>query len=543
MDWGPFPELAAELAITAPVGTRGHLGWLWGLKEAEDPWRAFVQTLPWPSWLGGAAGTLAPSALSPGGDLTSTLPLDLPRLPLLLIRCRAWLSIQVIEYLGRLFAPLWEDIPAEFTAVSIKAVAWTLYAYTLDTCGPHAVVSRPLLPTRTGQVALPAAPLSLAPYILDRDFLLGDALCLHLHVERLAMTLRERLPRRAIPCPTERKPGGLRTASFLETYAAAVSPDAPRVAADWRRAMEPLIDNSPITLTAYLDLLGPRLQAPALEGLIHFSSSSGTRETRQWPRDLWYSHLARSLHAAIISEPPVLEKLLRAEDQLERLKARPSWWSRWWCWLSRGRWGRGASWRVKRAEQRCQKLRKDRVREYRARLVGVASLFASQGTEPTGMLYVHVRLLDLLVRHVAACSMPVMLQEWRAMSRTALPFARIELFREDGACFDAFQHTLIGEKLSRAVKNLGNQSKEEIRTALVNLLELPEDLEPKALARGAGVPEGSARALVTRFVEQPIALPLRYPNHQGPSPRELLAESWLASLLSPLMGETVSRVN
>jgi hypothetical protein len=461
-----------------------------------------------------------------------------------LVECYAWLSALATDYLARLYAPFWNDLPAQLACVSWRALDWALLAWELDGDGATTIT----------QHSLPPA--------LGAGALLGDALCLHLHIETLVASLPARLAMRPRPNPPYRRPGGLRTSQFLSIYSGLSSPDAPRGAAAWLAALNSLIRSSPLTRAVYADLVGfdtppagrssvgePRPQlwawlADLPVGIETDLPSTGTL----WGNQLWYSHLARSLLGALISQPAAFDALLAAEERLRQLEGR-----------SRGRsevaqpWPTSASADLEAIRRQCDELRHRWAAHIAERLAAVgATLRATQGA--AGMPYVHLRLLDMLVRHVTTASMHGMLGEWHKVDPAALPRPG-DLFDTGGACFRTLQQLLLGQTLAELVELLDNDHRYMLRSGLQNLLNPAGRPAAEDLAAQASVPEEWAGYLIARFFDGPMELPLidrsrpktepprPLLNREGPSPARLLADEWLDVLLRHLPLQSVTQIS
>jgi hypothetical protein len=214
--------------------------------------------------------------------------------------CHSWVCSQVAAWVTPLFAPMWRELPTEITVVSGKSLAWTMCACALVKDGPTGLRRRSSnLDIMSGQKLAKGDPL-------------GDFVLLHLLIERLVAYAGSRLRLEPIGMDESRRTGGLRTQSFLEFYPALAAPQAPGRVDDWRRMIDRLIDHSPVTRLVYADLVtrGQTIEDATLladhdnSDFMPLMIAPQPAVPRFW-RNLWLSHLARSLAAAMLSEPLV----------------------------------------------------------------------------------------------------------------------------------------------------------------------------------------------------------------------------------------------
>ncbi len=554
--WGPVAELSRALDALAPAPRRWpaeaeELGGLWGL--------------PGPDWPPALPPVRRRPELTVWQRLAASLrdrwpfPPRRPRrlgrreLAALLARCHGWLGGRILARLTPLFAPFWDAVPATAVAVSQKGLAWTLAAFALDRRGPAALERDPqMLPVR---------------YRLTGEDPLGDFLCLHLHFERLVEKACAEVGTELPADAGDRQPGGLRRAGILCAYRALDAADGGR-AREWQRAIRWLVAASPLTRLVYFDVLaadpaadeaGPNAVEPEPTASSAFGGLVRLGPERETWHELWISHLGRSLVGGWRSPPPSHERWVDAHLELERRRRAAE------RWVRRGAfWGRqrrvGDHSGFHKAQWHEGQVRGRMRRESLERLVFLARLFVPPPGDGRGegarqaLSLLHLRALDMLVRHLVNRASAEMKSRWRSSGRAQQPsaLARDDLFLEGGVCFEAFVQLMFGCDLDE-VRRRGSadpaghrpgdagyprrlpQLGEPLADLLSPLLAENDDGNGSAATAGAaaGVSEQAVRELLRRFVDSGVELPLPPPHHDGHPPAVICAE-WYRLLLANL---------
>jgi hypothetical protein len=525
IDWGPFDHLARLLEAAAPPES----AFPWAVPVGRGVWQAYLcapdpeaETLWPPGLVAPRVVATPPVKVRPCWQFWRRRPRERPRpnpgtrreVGEALVACYGWLAGRALQRVLPAWAPFLsqDELPSDLGIVSERAVAWTLYARALDVGGPAA------LPAAKD---VPAPGACLTP---------GDGLCLNLWVEELVQGLPAQL---GLPVPAQAiVPGGLRREECVQGFLALRGAGSPQAAA-WLAALGRLVAASPLTQLVYGDVIGDVIEGvcapPVYAALV---APAGC----DWWHDLWYSVLARSLLGALASPPCGHAAWVVAGGQLARLEAAPPINRRQHADLARGYWD----------------LTQKRWTEYQARLLRLGALFRSPETQqgkPGPLAYLHVRLLDMLVRRVVSEAVPD-LQKMRQqrLSQGALPSASGLLEPEAGPAFTALGRLLCGEPLTQFVTCSSESDPRAALEALVTLLDRPAGLDsahlvetqhlPEAkafkivsekLAEVGHVPEFWAGKLLARFSQEP--LPLAEPAQPGLAPARLLADSWLPLVL------------
>lgn len=557
MDWQPIAKLAQQLSQTSQSMNAGALPWNHAVIHAEGVWQAYAhqQSAAWPPSL--RLPRPNPPAPSPPPVVPARQPfwkrifrfwqrprsapapiiltppiMQPPALATSLTACYTSLNAQILQQATQWFSPYWTELPAELAVVSECAVIWTLYAWALQGKQTDVILQEPFLPATKYAVAVDSRP--------------GDAFCLHINLEQTMQSLiSEWQIQQNIPT-IQLRPGGLRTESFLRTHAALSSPHAPPEAQAWYKAVDRLIEGSPLTQLVYVDLVSsyrlPDACADVVRMRLPATANQDIGRKEEW-RDLWYAQLARCLLGALLSEAPVFAELQEAERLLHHIESR----------LQEPYQQRNSKQRrtmdkintkLSETRQQCDVLRRKRATQYLQRLERVSSLFQDvQGNRRC--TYLQTRLLDMLLRHVVTQAMPTMVDEWRRLDPETNPWAHTELFNEGGACFNTFIATLFGNASFDAFLSLLTQEqKQSLRRNLEILFDLPRPDDLPQWASEAGVRENAATRGWALFSGEPVGgipLPLPAPNDLAPAPQSLLAD-WLPLLLNRLPQASVTVV-
>jgi hypothetical protein len=558
MDWQPIAKLAQQLSQTSQSMNAGALPWNHAVIHAEGVWQAYAhqQSAAWPPslWL---PRPNPPRPVVPARQpfwkrifrfwqrpRSAPAPLILappimqpPALATSLTACYTSLSAQILQQTTQWFSPYWTELPAELAVVSERAVIWALYAWALQGKQTDAILQDPFLPATKYAVAVDSRP--------------GDAFCLHINLEQIMQSLLSEWQIRQNTPTIQLRPGGLRTESFLHAYAALSSPHAPPEAQVWRKAVDRLIEGSPLTQLVYVDLVGghrlPAACADVVRMRLHETADQDLlRRQEEW-RNLWYAQLARCLLGALLNEAPVCAELQEAEQRLRSLESlartKPQEPRRQRNAKQRGFIG-DINAKLPELRQQCHALRRKRATQYLERVERISSLFQdAQGNRRC--TYLQMRLLDMLLRHVVTQAMPAMLEEWRRLDPETKPWARTELFNAGGACFNTLTATLLGyAAFDDFLSLLAQEQKQSLRRNLEILLDLPQPTDLLQRASEAGVGENAAARGWARFSGEPVGgipLPLPAPNDLAPAPQALL-DDWLPLLLNRLPQASVTVV-
>jgi hypothetical protein len=489
--WGPFPELARQLGGAAPGLERAEdLGGLWGL-----PIPGWPATLPVPRPQPRPPASfreLASQSLRWLLHLRSAAarPIDPEELTRLLLRCHLWLGLRNLRSIAPLFGPGAEDLPAGVFTVSPKALAWTLLAMDFAERGR----------------GTPLPPARYAPGAGDPP---GDALSLHLHVEDLVERAASRLRISPSPAPPWRQPGGLRKASFLRAYPLLEQLRRGPMGS-WKQAIDAFIAASPLTQLVYLDILG-KLPAPELlDGLLRpgrpTPTAPGFDPEVGW-RELWLSLLARSLAGAVLSPPP-LEERWRAAEARER--------------------GPAATVKPSAEAESAAALRSQLEEQYLQRLALLAGLVRpAADSGRAAPVYFHLRMLDMLVRHLVTASGEAMEEQWHSSGESSGRRRTFNALLGEGAApGKALATALLG---AREKPPSGQDWKGHLDAFLS-----PEVPGLEEMARQTGVARSSAGWLIERWSDdegQAVELPFSPLYSQGWSPATL-TETWKAQLVT-----------
>lgn len=331
--------------------------------------------------------------------------------------------------------------------------------------------------------------------------------------------------------------------------------DDPRMAdraRRWSAIVREFASNSPLTQLVYGDLFWTEATWPEIRAIPAPTLAANIRplvalapEQLSW-RELWLSHLARSLVGVVTSPSPAHERHRRKQAQ---------------C-AAREREGRQAAGGRRYDPSRDAELQQ-LIRERNAlaeagryqRLARLARLNAiwlpQEAVEaPT---YVQLRFLDMLVRHLATRSMDQLHEQWAQMAGQGSA-GRVEserlgdvLLSETSGLRAAFEETLLGQPVQVWGQSLAQAAggREWLAGQLEMLLDPP--LDPPAnversaawtaaahrLAPVAGVPDRAARELVHGFCEDGIEVTFQ-PRHPQTFPPARLLRDWMLPMLSAL---------
>lgn len=452
--------------------------------------------------------------------------------------CHAWLARSNLRALAPKFLPFWRDLPWPLLDISHQGVVWALGVYTFQTGGPQTIEQMaPLLQTTGGR---PTA---------------GDLISLHLLLENLVCGLAERF---RLELPTvfgQRRMGGLRSERFIGSYLALGQTPERSHAANCFRQVHRLIALSQLTQLIYLDVIrGSLLDAqpdpellPKLSGLAESPQQEGVQQKTALWRELWLSHLARSLLAACFGPPPSFDIWQVAEQQRERIEDEVR------AMLMRKRRRQlttvmsAAAPRidqeisqhpqVQAARAKCVDLKEAMRQEHLERWETVAAWFS-------GGEYFKLRFLDMMARQIVSEETPRMRERWPRLVREREgflpPMPREVFFLEgnDGFCFQAFEALLLGaQEETKRRKVPPDNEHGRCRDAWTGLL--PAGLNETEISRQAGVTEWAAGRLVSRYDRGHVALP--FPDERGDAPAQLFAE-WFQTMLDRLPATETTNV-
>jgi len=531
-DWGPFPDLAAMLGRMGPAWARHPARWarmceqfggFWGLYAPEILGRGAIAppnpapAVEWSLWQGliaffrrlmGRSGP-RPAAQS-GRDFA---PADVAKV---LVHCHCWLGQRILEWASPLFVAPWKQSPRQMVAlaaVSQKAIAWTLLAWAFDRHG-----ERVLVPLEGGDLLPPR-------YRLDDDSLFGDCLSLHIHIER-ALAKIARPAEQGEPHSLYR-PGGLRKEAFWRTYMALRENVYPGLQ-DWGVGLNRLVAGSPLTQLLYADLFDTAPSRVTIRPL-----ACPTADPVAWDHwhHMWISHLASSLVAVILSPSPFGHKRRRLEAENRRLQAdHPTPEMR-----------RRQQEVARELEQVMQRIFTHHV----SRIRFLGSLFEDRRR----IAYLHVRTLDMLIRHVFSRSRPMMRQQWLRVRQDPDAPRPHSLFigdgrgrAEPGVCYVDFLQAVLGcaspEELLQYPNRLEGHGdgtidllRNDVRVLLSPWLQETRDFTSTP-----------ADDLNRRFNDVGIEQPCPFPDDFGLPPRPIVG-AWQASILTAWGGTTTDQTD
>lgn len=545
-DSGPIPRLVKLLALAA--SKPGASSWSQAVESAGGLWEASVigrgddfwpaelrqAGYRWTEWAGIFRAMVA--NLRQIGD--STRRWDGAQWFETLTDCHAWLARGNLHALAPKFLPFWRDLPWPLLDISYQGVVWALGVYTFQTLGPQTIERMaPLLQTTGGR---PTA---------------GDLISLHLLLENLVCGLAERFRLKLPTVFGQRRMGGLRSERFIGSYLALGQAPEGSPAANCFRQMHRLIALSQLTQLVYLDVIRRSLLdaqpdrdlLPRLNGLTESAQQEGVQQKTALWRELWLSHLARSLLAACFGPPPSFEIWQTAEQQSEQIEAEVR------AKLMRKRRHQVTTVMsaaaasisqevsqhplVQAARAKCDTLKEAMRQESLERWETVAAWFS-------GCEYFKLRFLDMMARQVASDEAPRMKERWPGLIRENVeplpPIPRLIFFLEgnDGFCFQAFETLLLGaQEETKRRKSPPDNEHGRCRDAWTGLL--PAGLNEAEISRQAGVTEWAARRLVSRYDRGYVALP--FPDERGDAPAQIFAE-WFQTMFNRLPATETTNV-
>ena len=543
LDSGPIPRLVKLLALAA--SKPGALGWSQAVESAGGLWEASVigrRDDFWPAELRRAgyrwtewAGIFREmfTNLRQMGDPTRRW--DGAQWFETLTDCHAWLARGALRALAPKFLPFWRDLPWSLLDISHQGVVWALEVYTFQTWGPQTIERmEPLLRTTGGR---PTA---------------GDLISLHFLLENLVCDLAERFRLKPPTVSDRRRMGGLRSERFIDSYLALGQAPEGSLAANYFRRMHRLIALSQLTQLVYLDVIYRSLLdaqpdsdlLPKLNGLTESAQQEGARQKAALWRELWLSHLARSLLAACHGPSPSFEVWQAAELERERIEAEVR------ARLMRKRRRRvetimsaaapsidqevSRNPLVREIRAECGELKEEMRQEHLERWETVAAWFS-------GCEYFKLRFLDMMARQIASDEAPRMKERWpHIRHRFPPPLPREDFFREgeDGFCFQTFEDLLFGaQEEARRRKNLPSNESGRYRNAWAGLL--PVSMNEAEISRQTGVTGPAARRVVSRFERGHVVLP--FPDERGDAPAQIFAD-WIETLLNRLPADETKNV-
>ena len=529
-NWGPIADLASLLASSVAVWHKHPEFWLttaerfsglWGLYSSEcwiryDPTHAEV-SLPNPSFWRQLSFLFWRLWHREHKFPTHPQLPDPDALAKTLVRCHSWLADMLMRHTARLFMPPCDRPPYELCMVSQKAIAWALIVYVCDTMGPGMLVSD------NNFVILPKQ------YHLTEQDLVGDHLALHTLIEVLAQRVFSGAEN--VSSTHTFLLGGLRTQAFLESYCGLAN-DITEEVDPWRNALDKLIRHSPLTQLVYLDILDLPLNPQLARGLARPRKS----ETETLWYDVWVSQLARSLIGVLKSLAHAARQRALLDTEISRLEAQLSLDG-----VKSASWNFGLTSQLKYLTNRRKKLNDCVLPHYLSRIGFWADLFQHNPWAS----YLHIRMLDMLVRDIFAGSVGAMRRQWRNFGcgdeghRAHLCFIRDRITphkqKEHGVCYLKFVRQLfhcdwIEDLDSYAVKiaEFQNYTCSQLQDQIKILLE-------PALTHRVNSSNRFKDLIASFSGKQPhgIRLPCRYPDDRALPPSEIL-KHWSNALFNRL---------
>ncbi len=531
-EWGPLDQLAVMLTRTMPRGESGaltgvaeHWGGLWGMAARDI-------------WPGDLLPPLSPPKRSFFERILGAGVADWPNCEALgdvMSEAHAWLGQENCRWilphvqpfmLARPSRPLARRDQNIFTVISStsqKALGWALLTCDIARRGPQFVR---LLNEKTKH----ASPLE-SRYTLQEGDALGDLLALHVCIERLVSAAAvQRLVSNwlkevslAPHVCAERRPGGFRSSRFLRIYPwlAAMSQGSVQAQA-WYRTLNLLIACSPLTQWVYFDVIPGPISSGVSSSLTRLGSPPAA-----W-REIWLSQLSRSFLGALLSPPPAHEAAIYHRARLQKLEAR-----------------RGP----RASASRAQRQSNDDLAQQRRRLAGLESAIPGQHLDrltmssdvlglrknETASPYLHMRILDMLVRHLVISQTGAM-QDRHSQTPPHLrigPTPWAYLFDDTSPCFQAFLTAVFrldSQTLNRQYRSHLAAVRQWVqRMFLVPQASIRDQQQQMQLiaemVKQEGVSEDSARRLLQRFCDgQHDGVTLPPPNDRGDAPQEILSD-------------------
>lgn len=531
MNWGPLPKFTHQLAQLGPGLKRGRSVWFVAVEQIDHLWDEYVFLHP----------SLWPAALPPLPTAESTEKFGLVRFllkfskrgattppnqrtnhestisPIIytLMECQVWLVNRSVNILSHLFLPLASEPPGkqnkshwiDLTLVSKQAVKWALYLYALDQYGISSVHRYHFHPKDDDQGTQ------------------ADLIALHLLIEDFVAAIPKRI-NRFTPSECKRTLGGLRTHSFLTNY-----PHIRIHAPAWEQALDPFIAQSHLTQLVYADLIFSG--DPQWFTLTHFADGN-----RAW-RDLWYTHLARSLLGALLSKPINWELCDSAQQKLNQIdEAATRWANKEPFFFFQKPHNKEHYPGLQAARRHYRQCREELTIQYTQRIAQVARAF--QQASPN-LIYLQIRLIDILLRHIVTLATPAMHQEWRNICQKEVsPRPGVDLFEPTRIAYQTFENILFGRRLSEARSLLEPEQVAILREHCQQLLNMPNNWNDLILSEKTGVNSNAAEGLAARFGRVGIRLPMGEPDEHGPAPANLLTSNWYVHLIRQLDIELIS---
>lgn len=494
LDWGPIPRFAARLADTVPRRPNGRhrplaatrpFGGPWGLL-VRDKWDGFAPIrTPGPSWLAALMDRLRRTARS-GRPFS-----DEDELARALGELHRFLVLRNVRFLAEVL-PGPAAIPPAFLKVTATGLAWALWVYELATHGP---ISPLRVPVPVGPPDWPAAPTA------------ADSLSLHLWIEELVAD--DDLPDPPGECA--RALGGLRRATFLRRFPRLGESKQPLVR-QRAEVVRQLLLLSPLSQWVYADVVPPTLD---LNGASPVAVPTGKNLPAdvQAAHDGWHSVLARSLVAALLGPTPAWERRCAAENELAAARGK--------------QFDDAGLARRKRLLDRADGLRHETLVQGIVRPTRLTELFAGAGA---GGTLIALRTMDMLVRHLATATAPLLLRDQAAdADRPTLSALVVE---PGNRLFRRLTEALFGGATVPDLSTLSARHRELTEKLVVP--PLPTDGALAAIADAAGVSLAQAKRVRERFARVPVTLPhpARDGNPSAPTPAALL-NAWRWSMTPP----------
>ena len=550
LDWGPIEELAARLSSIESLNDPSATGWARVVTSTGGLWNTYAVNegaALWPAQLR-PVWSLPPRPLPPvesgwsrlakffrnlfarGRNAASLRKQRRNRqaqsrdLTTILAECHAWLGQKNMLATTRWFSPFWRDLPFPLMEVSSQGILWALAAYTFYTWGPRALAEMGSLFTIAGSDATTA-----------------DCLVLHIHLDAIIQSLPSRLNIPLHGLSARRRMGGLRSDRFIRSYLTLSQAELKTDVHEWFTGLQQLVHHSGLTQLIYLDIIQnpPNRDVAERDSLFAAVTTGGaakdeTSQRQQW-RELWLSHLARSMLGACLSPTPAFEAGLRAERMLEaaRQEARVKLMEKFRKIGPPTAQDVESYPEVAKARQELATQRQTMRMQYLTRLEIVNGWLSSS-------VYLKLHFLNMLVRHMAAATTESMLQRWQTIKLEVprpAPRDRFLWAEKDRVCFAAFEKLLYGPAAEDARPSTPpDYMHERLRAALLEFVSVSAP-DFSNMERESGVPNQSLNSLFNRFQNNGVLLP--FPEERSGSPADILGD-WIDALLDNLTAQTVT---
>lgn len=494
-NWGPIPTVAARLAATVPRRPNGWRRPLAATRPFGGPWGMLVRDRwtdayrpfdpPGPPWLAALLERFRrhPHAGNPfntDGELADAL-CELQRF--LVLRNVNLLSVVL---------PGPAAIPPALLSVSATGLAWALWVHEL---AAHGLPNPSRIAVPVGALDWPVPPTA------------ADALSLHLWIEELVGAEDVSDP----PVESARVPGGLRRRTFLRRFPWLAASSNPLIR-QRDAIVRQLLPFSPLTQWVYPDVIPSMPESDGTADVVSLGGGKGG-EAVAAARDGWHALLARSLTAALLGPTAAWERRAKAEDELAATRG--------------GRFGGTDLAERKRRLDRTENLRHETQVQGLARPVRLAELLSRGGHAGT---LIGLRTLDMLVRHLAATTSPLLLRDQAAAPDR--PTLAALAMTPGNRLFRRLTESLFGGARVNDFDALSPPHRATVERLVVP--PLPTDGALETIADAAGVAVEQARRVRDHFARVPISLPhpIRDGRPLSPSPAVLLAR-WCETMKPP----------